>query len=192
MIQYKMRWLEEPALPLLGVLAVCSLFFLLWVRRLIRRKRQEARWAELGRAGEEELAEEIRRFGGFQLILANLYLPGRRAGTTTEIDLLVLRKNGIFVIENKNYSGWIFGDKNSPHWMQIRPRGERRSFYNPIWQNEGHVNALLRFLGWEDTKFEKKVYSIVVFSPRCTLKKMKVRGAGAKVIQPKKLRRSFF
>ncbi len=35
---------------------------------------------------------------------------------TCQIDHIVVNKNGIFVIETKNYSGSIFGDDHSQQW----------------------------------------------------------------------------
>jgi len=40
-------------------------------------------------------------------VLSDLILP--IAGSTTQLDHLVLSRFGIFVIETKNMSGWIFG-----------------------------------------------------------------------------------
>lgn len=47
---------------------------------------------------------------GERVVLTNLYLPMK--GKTTEIDLLMLHEKGIFVIESKYYSGWIFGSED--------------------------------------------------------------------------------
>ena len=43
-------------------------------------------------------------------ILHNLYIPYNN-GKTSEIDILFITKKGIFVIESKNYSGWIYGSE---------------------------------------------------------------------------------
>lgn len=40
----------------------------------------------------------------------NCYIPNR-SGDKTEIDMIMLCQKGIYVIENKNYSGWIFGNE---------------------------------------------------------------------------------
>ena len=37
----------------------------------------------------------------------SLYIPHR--GQTTEVDVLMLHERGVWVVESKNYSGWIFG-----------------------------------------------------------------------------------
>ena len=63
------------------------------------------------------------------------------AKTELQIDHVVVSIYGIFVIETKNYSGWIFGDENSQYWAQVIYKTKNR-FYNPILQNRGHIKAL--------------------------------------------------
>ena len=101
--------------------------------------------------------------------LFNVYIP-KRDGQTTEIDLLLISPKGIFVIESKNYSGWVLGDENETSWTQAFPNGERYEFYNPIKQNNGHIYHLKTFLNRDIP-----LYSIVAFSDRCTLKQIRVQ-----------------
>lgn len=60
---------------------------------------------------------------------------------TTEIDHIIVADTGVFVIEAKHYSGWIFGKANDAHWTQVLYRTRRR-FQNPIRQNYGHLKAI--------------------------------------------------
>jgi hypothetical protein len=79
-------------------------------------------------------------------LLNNITLP--TADGTTQIDHILVSRYGIFVIETKNYSGWIFGDANSSHWTQVLYRSKFK-FQNPLKQNYKHikaVQALLDFL----------------------------------------------
>ena len=46
--------------------------------------------------------------------LFNCYLP-RDNGETTEIDVLMIYKSGLYVFESKNYSGWILCQNSSEH-----------------------------------------------------------------------------
>jgi hypothetical protein len=76
-----------------------------------------------GRNGEYQIYKRLRNHenkGG--KFLFNCYLP-KENGETTEIDVLLINKNGIFVFESKNYSGWIFGDEKSKNWTQTLPQG---------------------------------------------------------------------
>jgi hypothetical protein len=60
---------------------------------------------------------------------------------TTQIDHVIVSNFGIFVIETKNYSGWILGGENAEYWTQIIFK-RKEKFYNPIRQNLGHISAL--------------------------------------------------
>ena len=46
-----------------------------------------------------------------------------------------------FVIEVKNYKGWILGSENGREWTQSI-YGHKNRFMNPIHQNYGHVKAI--------------------------------------------------
>lgn len=103
---------------------------------------------------------------GERVVLTNLYLPMK--GKTTEIDLLMLHEKGIFVIESKYYSGWIFGSEDQLKWTQCFRNGHKEHFYNPVKQNRTHIRALAEYLSMPEEAFS----SYVVFSERCTLKKV--------------------
>ena len=61
-----------------------------------------------GNKGEYNIYRSLEKVKGEKLLLTNLYIP-KEDGSTTEIDLLMITKSGLFVVESKNYSGWIFG-----------------------------------------------------------------------------------
>ena len=85
---------------------------------------------------------------------------------TTQIDHVLVSRFGVFVIETKDYKGWIFGDANQANWTQVLFRYRFR-FQNPIFQNERHVRAvraLLDFLPPEAIK------SVVVFTGQAEFK----------------------
>nr|WP_272878487.1 nuclease-related domain-containing protein [Clostridium sp. Cult3] len=104
---------------------------------------------------------------GYSKILVNTYIP--KDDKTTEIDIIFIHQTGIYVIESKNYGGWIFGNENNKNWLQTFKNGHKSYFYNPIWQNNTHIKCLKNLL--KDEKDD--VYtSIIVFSERCTLKKI--------------------
>jgi len=62
-------------------------------------------------------------------------------GMMSQIDHVVISKYGVFVIETKNYSGWIFGGENSFEWTQVIYKNKFK-LYNPLRQNLGHVKAI--------------------------------------------------
>jgi len=87
---------------------------------------------------------------------------------TTQIDHIVVSRFGIFVIETKNMSGWIFGSENDAHWTQSFRRSKVR-FQNPLRQNYAHTRALQELLGLDASK----LHSVVVFTGKAEFKKRK-------------------
>lgn len=74
----------------------------------------------------------------------NIVIP---SGTnTTEIDHVVVSRFGVFVIETKHWSGWIFGGERDAHWTLVHFR-HKRQVRNPLRQNYGHTMALSALLG---------------------------------------------
>lgn len=103
---------------------------------------------------------------GYGKTLHNVYVPYQ--GRTSEIDVLLLHEKGLFSLESKNYSGWIFGSADQQKWTQCLQSGEKHSFYNPIRQNLTHCKALAEYLGVE----RGAVSSYIIFSQRCELKRV--------------------
>lgn len=52
-------------------------------------------------------------------------------GRTSQIDHLVISDFGIFVIETKNYKGWIMGSEHAEYWTQVLYK-RKEKLYNPI------------------------------------------------------------
>ena len=134
-----------------------------------------------GNIGEYQTYWKLRSFekDGAKF-LYNCYLP-KDNGETTEIDVLMIHRSGIYVFESKNYSGWIFGDENGRTWTQTLPNGrkaQKEHFLNPIMQNKLHIKWLKKQIG--ETV---PIYSLIVFSERCTLKKVTVVSPEIKVIK---------
>lgn len=96
-----------------------------------------------------------------------------------QIDAVMLTKVGIIVFEVKEYSGWIFGKGYYDYWTQTLARGrEKHRFYNPIKQNEGHINVLAnRLRNVADVPF----YSVVVFYGNCEFRDVSYSGRNSYV-----------
>ena len=124
-------------------------------------------YEDKGQFGEYLTDYILSKVKSYNRVLNNLYIP-IGYGKTTEIDLVMIHKKGIFVIESKNYGGWIFGNLDQKQWTQCFPNREKYRFYNPIMQNRTHVNALSRQLNINKNCF----FSYIVFSNRCELKKI--------------------
>ena len=135
----------------------------------------------IGQYGEDLTARVLKiskLFGRRGLMLRNVYIPAE-IGETTEIDLIYITQKGLFVIESKNFSGWIFGRESDRYWTQSLPDKSKHRFYNPIWQNRGHIKWLKAFLQNEALP----CFSMIVFSERCSLKKLQYRENDCAVIQ---------
>lgn len=136
-----------------------------------------------GKRGEKLTQKKlnlVKLLGRDGKILRNVYIP-KNNGETSEIDLLFITQKGIFVFESKNYSGWIFGNEKDQKWTMVLPNGEKYQFYNPIKQNKTHIKWLGNLIGPNIPLF-----SIIVFSERCTLKDITVLSDDVKVIKREK------
>lgn len=103
------------------------------------------------------LGEEYRVFN-------NVIIRDERG--STQIDHVVVSKYGIFVIETKDKTGWIYGDaKRDDQWTQVIYKKKIR-FQNPLRQNLRHTKSLSEFLGIEHEKF----HSLVIFWGDCEFK----------------------
>ncbi len=120
--------------------------------------------------------------------LANVYLSkAAKADQTTEIDVIYVNEFGIFVLESKNYSGWIFGNDKAKYWTQSLNKRVKNKFYNPVFQNAGHISALKATLG---SRFDNTYKSLIVFSERCELKNVTVQTPDVYVIKRNNIRKT--
>jgi restriction system protein len=88
-----------------------------------------------------------------------------RGEGTTQIDHVVVSKYGVFVVETKQRSGWIFGGKKDAQWTE-NIYGRKLHFQNPLRQNYLHTKTLAETLRIED----KKIHSLIVFWGDCEFK----------------------
>lgn len=93
-------------------------------------------------------------------------------GSSTQVDHVVVSPHGIFVIETKNYSGWIFGDKKGKVWTQTLPNN-KHTFQNPFRQNYKHIKTLETYLPFIQPDSFK---TVIVFSRRSEFKTEKPEG----------------
>ncbi len=84
---------------------------------------------------------------------------------TTQIDHIYVSRFGVFVVETKNYKGWIFGGERQAQWTQQIYKNKNR-FQNPLRQNYKHVKTLETALGLP----AEVIHSVIVFVGECTFK----------------------
>ncbi len=87
----------------------------------------------------------------------NLILPSN--GATTQLDHVYVSPYGIFVVETKNWTGWIFGSENQAHWTQVIYQNKTQ-LQNPLRQNYRHIKALAALLRQPENVF----HSVIVFT----------------------------
>ena len=118
-----------------------------------------------GSIGEAKVNTRLNFIGKEYIVLKDILIKSSN-GYTSQIDELVLSEYGLFVIETKNYKGWIFGNEKAENWTQVIYK-EKHTFINPIKQNWSHIYALKSLLSdYPNIKY----HPIVVFSGNATLK----------------------
>jgi Nuclease-related domain len=83
----------------------------------------------------------------------------KHKGGTTQVDHILVSRFGVFVIETKDYNGWIFANAKHDTWTQVLFRAKFK-FQNPIHQNYLHVQAVQELLDFVPVS---AIQSVVVF-----------------------------
>lgn len=96
--------------------------------------------------------------------LKNITLP-TKDDSTTQIDHVIISTFGVFVIETKNMTGWIFGTKNEANWVQ-KLHKKSFKFQNPLRQNYRHVKAVEDITGIPI----EHIHSVVSFMGQAKIK----------------------
>jgi len=113
----------------------------------------------IGETGEWKLERYLSELPASCHVIRDVYLP-TRDGATTQVDAVVVSRHGIFVIEAKNYEGWIFGNKESRQWTTcLKGKNRKFSFQNPLRQNFKHLAVLSELTGIPRDCF----HNVVVF-----------------------------
>lgn len=149
-------------------------------RKKKRSKKKTLSSKQKGQIGEEEICKVLNQFSGYKKLILNAYLP-KKNNRTTEVDIIMLHETGIYILESKNYSGWIFGDENQIQWCQLFSSARKYYFYNPISQNKGHIDAVQAIL--PKTRKKHKFRSLIVFGANATLKNIAISSKNVWVIK---------
>lgn len=142
-------------LPAAGIVAA----FILGITKIIKWSRPSYR----GAIGENIVSSILTCLPDGYFVFDDVYL--NVDGRSVQIDHVVISAYGIFVIETKNYKGWIYGSDESEYWTK-NVYGRKYQFRNPIKQNFSHVAALSKLLGLSLSNF----IPVVVFLNGVTLK----------------------
>lgn len=120
-----------------------------------------------GKFGEFAVSVHANKYLSAEYVLLNnCTLPDGQSGTT-QIDHILLSPYGVFIIETKNYKGWIFGGERQKMWTQ-KIFKKSYKFQNPLHQNYKHQQVLQRVLS--DIIDPEYLHSVIVFMPDCEFK----------------------
>ena len=139
-------------IPWLWIFVAVSIIFKIYQNKLV------------GMAGEFWVKRELKKLNNEYRIINDIMIKTKDE-ITHQIDHLVISKYGIFVIETKQYNGYIIGNDYDKKWIY---RFYRKTSYinNPVHQNYGHIQALKEVLNIED----EKLIPIVCISSRAKLR----------------------
>lgn len=111
--------------------------------------------------GENNIISILEKFEGKKRFIQNLII-NNYGNKTSEIDVIMIHTSGIYVIESKNWYGNIKGVEDEENW--VCDYGNKKiEFYNPIMQNNTHINELKNLLA--DSRFNT-FKSFIVFTNR--------------------------
>ena len=135
-----------------------TMFFLLTSIAYLNRNRI------FGKAGEFWTKRELKKLNKEYKVINDVMIR-TSDGSTHQIDHLVISKYGIFVIETKQYNGYLIGNDYDKKWKY---KTHRKTYYinNPVHQNYGHIQALKEVLSIE----EEKLIPIVCISSNAKLR----------------------
>ena len=121
-----------------------------------------------GKMGEFAVSAHVKLYldKDHYILLNDCTLPDEQ-NQTTQIDHILLSPFGVFVIETKNYKGWIFGGERQKTWTQ-KIYKKSFKFQNPLHQNYKHQKVLEAVLA--DIVDPALIHSVVVFMPDCEFK----------------------
>ena len=123
----------------------------------------------IGKSGENFVSKRLNELDEqYYKILDDIMLPSNGNTSTTQIDHIVISNFGIFCVETKAYSGWIFGRAHDKYWTQVINRYNKNRFYNPLRQNYAHAKAIQNLIISKHA--DVKIFPLVAFPDADKLK----------------------
>ncbi|MEK4521170.1 nuclease-related domain-containing protein [Psychrobacillus sp. FSL W7-1493] len=120
--------------------------------------------SRIGELGEYKINIQLDRLPKNSKYLSDVLIENSKAKSGySQIDHVVFTPYAIFVVETKNYSGIIYGDRSRTKWSV----NGKFPMMNPFNQNYGHIQAIKGVLVIHD---ETQFISMVSFTKRCTFK----------------------
>ncbi len=137
---------------------LCLILVLIYLYRnhlynkLDRNKLSHSSYYDVTYGGERKCSGEVLRIlrdvGGYKKILVNWrYMENAEAFAA---DIIMIHETGIYVVEAKDYQGWISGNPEEEYWVQTLCASQLTSyknyFYNPLLKNEACIARLQKEL----------------------------------------------
>lgn len=95
-------------------------------------------------------------------LMSDLTLNLESVGTT-QIDHILIAPHGLYVIEQKNYSGRLLGNVTDRHWTKFGGSAKVLKLQNPFRQNYSHIKAIQNAL----VGIEFECINVVIINGKC-------------------------
>ncbi len=92
-------------------------------------KKKEYEILNSGVKGEKQTYETLKQLPKEFTVITNPVIHNR--GSVSELDFVVIGKNGVFIVECKNYRGIISGNTSDQNWKQIK-HGKNKNYEKTV------------------------------------------------------------
>lgn len=131
-----MIWLLKQ--PIFWIIIIADILLVVFYKKII------------GAMGELWVKKELKKLNNDYKVINNVMIK-TTDGKTHQIDHIVVSEYGIFVIETKQYNGYIKGNDYDKNWM-VKLGSKKYYVNNPVHQNYGHVQSIKEILNISDEK----------------------------------------
>lgn len=129
-----------------------------------------------------KLMKALHKAKGEHRILLKVKIPVN--GYSVVIDAILLHESGIYVINQMQCGGWIYGREQDAEWAQALHKNQLNKFDNPVLSNKKMIFALKELL----PEVERDVFlSLIVFTDNCSFNKIEIQSKNVDVIKTKEL-----
>ena len=132
-----------------AAIAIIVLILIIIIVRGVRRKADTAEIIEAGRQGEKTATAILKKFlrdDDYLLTNVSISFDGKQ----TELDDIIINKNGVFIFEVKNYNGYLAGSEDDFEWQKYKVTDAgnvyEKPVKNPIRQVKRQIYILHHFL----------------------------------------------
>ena len=116
-----------------------------------------------GVLGEGNTLKLLKKLPRDYTVLTNPVIHNR--GITMELDFVVVSKNGVFIVESKNYRGVVYGKTSSTGWKQVKYDKDGKKYEklvpNPAKQSYRQKQRLDEL--FKDLKISASVFPVLYF-----------------------------